>query len=142
MKIKSLSTILFIILIGCSYSNSSESSESTSSERSEIINWASQIASLENRLELVINKFTALSQQIASRPPTNDELSELTKINNEATDLYNEIIDIAPPIEVKSIHNKYIDNYSKMSESVLYYVIAIKQNDLNYFEKSASAIRA
>ena len=140
MKIKSLFTILFIFLIGCSSSSASERSGNSSSERSAIVNWATEIASLENRLEIEIIQFSALSNQIVSRPPTRDELSQLTKESNNITALYNEIINITPPIEVKSIHNKYIDNYAKAADYALYYVIAVKQNDLSYFEKSVNAV--
>ena len=64
MKIKSLFTLLFIFLIGCTSSSASERSGVSSSERSAIVNWATQIASLENRLEIEIIQFSALSTKL------------------------------------------------------------------------------
>ncbi|HAL17048.1 MAG TPA: hypothetical protein DCP32_09955 [Anaerolineaceae bacterium] len=141
MKTKSLLAILFIFIVGCSSSSSSERSENNSLEHSGIVNWATQIASLENRLKIEVVQFSALSGLIVSRPPTRDELSQLTKESNNITALYNEIINITPPIEAKSIHNKYIDHYAKTADYALYYVIAVKQNDLSYFEKSVNAVQ-
>ncbi len=131
MKTKVLFIMLFVFLVGCS--------SSSSSERSDIVNWAKQIASLEKRLQSEINQFKPLSDRIVSRPPTSDELSQLTTHSNNVTALYNEIITITSPADAKSVHDQYIDSYAKTADYIRYYVIAVKQNDLTYFDKSVTA---
>jgi len=128
IKAKVATSLVLIFLMGCS--------STSSSDRSSIINWAKQIASLEKRLENEITQAQPLMSKITSRPPTRSELDKLTGYSNNVTSLYNDIINIEPPSEAKSVHSQYVDSYAKSADYLRYYVIAIKQNDLSYFDKS------
>lgn len=130
-----LIAFLFIILIcGCSSQNIQ-----SSSERSDIVEWAKQIAKYEKDAELVVNDFQKLTSDLVSRYPTNNELDKLTTYYNVINAMYNELSELEPPLKATSVHKKYVDNYSKVSDSILNYIIAVKQNDIIYFEKSVSA---
>lgn len=110
-----------------------------SSDRMSIIAWSIQIASLENRLEAEVNKAQPLIRKIADQPPTRSELKKLVDYNNEVTSLYNELINIEPPSDAKDVHEQFIEYYTSTTDYVRYYVLAIKQNDLSYFDKSVVA---
>ena len=57
--------LIFTICVACS---------TDSSERREIVEWASQIARIEKQIESEIIYYQPLLNRIASRPPTSDEL--------------------------------------------------------------------
>ncbi|MEW6716256.1 MAG: hypothetical protein AB1345_01950 [Chloroflexota bacterium] len=121
---------LMILIVACS---------SVSPERGEIVEWASQIARIEKQLEYETTYFQPLLDRITSRPPTNDELDQLTEYNNRITALYNEISNIYVPQKARSVHALFVENYAKISDTARYYVFAIKMNDLSYFDKSVLA---
>jgi len=110
-----------------------------SPEREEIVKWASQIARIEKQLEYEITYFQPLINRVTSNPPTNEDLSQLTEYNNRITSLYNEISNLSVPQKAKTVHALYVENYAKVSDTARYYVLAIKMNDLSYFDKSVSA---
>lgn len=110
-----------------------------SPERAEIVEWASHIARVEKQLEYEVTNIQPLFDLITSRPPTKDELDQLTEYNNQITSYYNEISGIHVPQEARSVHTLYIENYAKISDMVRYYLLAVKMNDVTYFDKSILA---
>ncbi|MDP2965598.1 MAG: hypothetical protein Q8N39_06100 [Pelolinea sp.] len=126
-------TIFFIILIlfcACS---------SPSSARSDIISWAKEIVALEKQSEIVFQNIQPLIATIVERPPTANELIQLNDYSNNVTFLYNQLIKINGPEEVRGVQSKYMDNYAKMADSARYHVLAIRNNNIDYFNKSVSA---
>jgi hypothetical protein len=138
MKSKVLLIFFAWILAACI---TTTSSNINSSDRLSIIVWSKQIANLENRLESEVSQAQPLIRKIADRPPTSSELKKLVNYNNEITELYNELINIEPPSDAENIHEQFIDYYTATTDYVRYYVLAIKQNDLSYFDKSVIAVQ-
>ena len=134
MKYHTLCLIMSVGLIA-----SCSTSSSASSGRPEIITWAKQIANLEKHMEYEVSQATPLTDKITSHPPTQDELTQLVEYSNRITALYNAMVSIEPPPEARTVHAKYVENYAKIADSVRYYVFAVKQNDLSYFDKSVTA---
>ncbi len=126
--------LIFGFLVSCGGPTTQYSSQSTS--RNEIVTWARKITSIEKQIENVYNEYLTLTRTITSSPPTSEELDELTDYSNRMTSLYNKAIDIDPPNDARSVHRKTIEFYGKITDSVRYYVLAINQNDLDYFDKS------
>lgn len=131
-KMKSISSIILLtaLLMACSPS---------SLARSETVSWARQVASIEKRLANEAKQAKPLIDRITSRRPTQQELNELVDYNNRITSLYDELVYIRVPAEARTVHDEYVENYAKVADSARYYVLAIKQNDLAYFDKSAIA---
>ena len=129
---KKITLLIFlsIICVACS---------TVSPEREEIVEWASQIARIEKQLEYEITYFQPLIQRVTSQPPTNEDLNQLTEYNNRITALYNEISNLYVPQKARAVHALYVENYAKVSDTARYYVLAIKMNDLSYFDKSVLA---
>ena len=126
--------VSFFFLVGC-FSNSPK----TSSDRADIIRWAKEIASIQHRFEIITSNYDSLNQVIRKRPPTKSELSQLTTYVNDVIELYNELDSFTPPKEALSIHAKYVESLSQASNTILYYKIAVSNNDITYFEKSLNA---
>jgi hypothetical protein len=126
--------LLIFFLVGCSSNN-----PKTLSDREEIIKWAKEIASIHNRFEIIMSNYDFLSQVIQKRPPTKSELSQLTTCVNDVIELYNELDSFTPPKEALSIHAKYVESLTQASNAILYYKIAVSNNDMTYFEKSLNA---
>jgi hypothetical protein len=133
MKYNTLRFALLMFLIA------SCSSSPESSARPDIITWAKQIAHIENQLEQEVSQAKPLIDRITSRLPTQDEIDQLFDYSNRITSLYNEIVGIETPLEARSVHEKYVENYAEIANSVRYYVLALKMNDLTYFDKSVTA---
>jgi len=108
-------------------------------QRTEIVEWAKQIAEYENDAEIIVNNYYSLTSNLVSRYPTNEEMEELTSYYNLINYIYNDLLEMSPPVDASSIHHDFIESYSKVADSILYYKIAINQNDITYFEKSVSA---
>jgi len=133
-KLIYLLLIILIGIVGCepqvSYSKE---------ERLEIVEWAKQIAKYENDADIIFDNYYALTNDIASHYPSNEELNKLTTYYNLINYIYNEISKLNPPPKVSSTHAKFVENYAKASDSIMYYIISIRQNDMISFEKSVSA---
>jgi hypothetical protein len=132
IKAKVATSLVFIFLMGCS--------STSSSERSSITNWAKQVAGLEKRLANELAQAEPLTSSSTSRPHTGTELDELTRHSDNVTSLYNEIIKIEPPPEAKAVHSLYVDTYAKSADYLRYYVMSIRLNDVRYFDKSVTAV--
>jgi len=135
--IKKLINLLFVIsicFVGCS-----NQGINNSDERSNIINWAKQIAKFERDSIIVMDEFNSLTIDISSHYPSDEELSQLTNCYNLITYMYNKLSEMNPPPNALSVHLNYVENYSKASDTILFYIIAVKQNDISYFEKSVAA---
>ncbi len=130
MKSKLSPILAAIFIVACS---------SGSSDRSSIVTWAKQFASIHNRVQANLDQVQPLIDRISTRPPSASELDQLVDYNNRITSSYNELIGIEPPPEAKAVHNKYVETYAKTADYVRYYLIAVKQNDLSYFDKSVTA---
>lgn len=130
MKSKFVLVTAVIFLAACS---------TDSSDRSSVVTWAKQITNIETRLQAELDQAQPLLGRITTRPPTASELDQLVDYNNRVTSLYNELISIEPPAEVSPVHQRYVESYAKTADYVRYYVIAVKQNDLSYFDKSVTA---
>ncbi len=131
-------TILFLLVLLCSCTPIISSS-STSSNRSEIVSWAIELSTLEKKAKLLVDGIQPLMLTIVKRPPTASELSQLNDYSNNITDLYNQIIGMNVPKEARDIHSKYVDNYGKIADSARYYVLAIRENNVDYFNKSVAS---
>lgn len=130
MKSKFALVLAVLFVVSCS---------SSSSDRASIVSWAKQIASIQNRLQAELDQAQPLLSRITARPPTSSELDELVDYNNRITALYNELIEVEPPEGAKATHAQYVETYARTTDYVRYYVIAIKENDLSYFDKSVTA---
>jgi len=122
--------LIFTICVACS---------TDSSERREIVEWASQIARIEKQIESEIIYYQPLLNRIASRPPTSDELDQLTEYSDRIKAQYIEISKVSFPPEARSVHVLFIENYAKISDTARYYVMAIMMNDQSYYAKSVIA---
>ena len=131
--------LIFGFLVSCGGPTTQSSSQSTS--RNEIVTWARKITSIEKQIENVYNEYQPLIRTITSSPPTSEEFDELRDYSNRMTSIYNKAIDIDPPYEARSVHRKHIEFYGKITDSVRYYMLAINQNDLEYFDKSVVAAK-
>lgn len=140
MRAKSLLIILAYVIISCSPVMSSGTNPN-SSERTNIIIWAKQIANLQNRFEARINQAQPLIKKISDNPPTRTDISQLVTYNNDITSLYNELIEIEPPPEARAVHEQYMDLFTSTTDSVRYYVYSVMENDLSYFDKSVEAAK-
>jgi len=133
MKISYFPIIVLPVLLGaCSLLR-------TGSSKAELVAWASQIASLEKQMEMEIKNWSRLSGKIESRAPTQDEYKELVHLNDRVNELYNSMIALQPPPEVKDLHWKYIVDFAKATDAVSNYVMGARMFDPSYFEKSAQA---
>jgi len=110
-----------------------------SEERSDIVEWAKHIAMYEKDAKLVVNNYYELSSDLVSRYPTNEELNQLTTYYNLINYIYNKLGELNPPPKASSVHKKYVENYAKVADSILFYTISVRKNDITYFEKSVSA---
>ena len=113
----------------------------TSVERSDILQWAKQIATHENDAELVMQEFNSLAKELSTKYPSDNELSQLTMYYNLISYMYNELSQLNPPSEALSTHKNYVENYAKASDAILFYTIAVRQNDIEYFERSVAATK-
>lgn len=135
MKISHIPFIMIPLLLGaCSLLR-------TGSSRAELVAWASQIANLEKQMDVEINSWSRLSGKIESRAPTQDEYKELVYFNERVTELYNSIIALTPPPEVKDLHWKYIVDFAKATDAVSNYLTAVRMFDPAYLDMSAQAVQ-
>ena len=135
MKISYIPFIMIPLLLGaCSLLRGGSS-------RSELVSWASQIANLEKQMDVEINSWSRLSGKIESRAPTQDEYKELVYFNERVTELYNSMIAVKPPPEVKDLHWKYIFEFAKATDAVSNYIMAVRMFEPAYMDKSTQAVQ-
>lgn len=126
--------LICLFIVGCVTQVSNNSKD-----RSDIVKWARQIAKYEKDSQIVMENYNQLTIGLVNHYPSEKEILQLTTYNNLITYMYNELLKIEPPPDSSSVHQNYVEYYSKASESILFYIIAIRQNDLSYFEKSVVA---
>ena len=110
-----------------------------SGERQEIIEWATDITNIEKRLEYEFDYYDPLIKSITNRPPTDKELSELNDFSNQITKIYNDASTLYVPKDARTTHSLFLNSYAYTADMARYYYLAIKMNDLEYFDKSVKA---
>lgn len=136
MKTTKMLIGLFLLFLGL---NLNMACSTFSPERKEIVEWAYQIADLEKRLENTMISYQPLIEKISSRPPTNEEIEQLYEYHDQLVAIYNDALELHVPQEASSIHPLFVESYAKTSDSARYYIFAIKENDISYFDKSVLA---
>jgi hypothetical protein len=112
---------------------------SSDSQRDEIISWAKQITSIETRLGTEILQAEPIINRVTKEKPSQSDLKQLIDYNNNVISLCNDLNNIVVPSDAKITHDKYVENYNKISDSVRYYVLLIQTGDVSYYDKSVSA---
>lgn len=130
MTMQSFFGVMFIFLVACTPSPPG---------RTDVVIWARQISNLENRLEKEINQSKPLADRITSRPPNQDDLDQLTHYNDAVSAIYNDMIAMRVPPEAKSVHEEYVQNLSAIADSVRNYLLAVRLNDLSYYDRSVTS---
>lgn len=110
-----------------------------STTRSELINWAKKITSIELDYLEDTSEFNLLVDKLGQSPPTNQDCEELAKSYKKVAGFYSDLLSEIPPTEAHEVHSKYVKQYAQASNGILYYQIAVCQNDFTYFEKSVIA---
>ena len=132
-------TRIALVLLSALCLGACSPSDPDRSARSDIIIWASQIGVIESRLVLEIDRAAPLIDRVTDRPPTVSDLSQLSDYGNRMTSLYNDMAAITPPRDARQAQDLYVENYSLIEESARYYVLAIRLNNVDYFNRSAEA---
>jgi hypothetical protein len=114
---------------------------SSTSNRSEIVGWARELSNFEKRAEILVDDIQPLMLIIVKRPPTPFELNQLNDFSNAMTSLYNQLLDMNPPKEARAIHNKYIESYAKSADFARFYVLSIRENNIDFFNLSTTAVQ-
>lgn len=130
-KFHIISILVLIFLFGCSPEQSQ-----ASPQRSEIMNWGRKIVEIESEYKETTDKFYVLQRKLGSNYPTNDDIVELEETYETISGFYTKLNNIIPPTPASSVHRKFKEQYSKASEAMLQYYIAVSQNDITYYEKS------
>lgn len=131
--------VVFCILISVLLSACTPSISGQSSERKEVVVWASQIADIETRAELVMERYSTLQDKAQTRRPTQSEYDQLFAAGKEFNEFYNELNNLYSPLVAREIHLKWIESYAEMSNSMAHYISALRTNEITYIEKSREA---
>jgi len=102
-----------------------------------MLTWAKQIANLQKTLIANVDSSNAFLQQ---RSPTSSDCPQLTDFADRSKDIYNQILKLSRPEEARSVHNEFVDSYSKSADADRFYAISICQDDVTYYDKYASAL--